>query len=90
MRERSANPRVTHRHHRGEYLQPQEVIQPRILELFASLTNERPANRLEFANWLVSDANPLVGRVTVDRAWRELFGRGIVHTAGNICRLKID
>ncbi len=83
MRERSANPRVTNRHHRGEYLQPMEVVQPRILDAFSSFTHERPANRLEFANWLVSDANPLVGRVTVDRAWRELFGRGIVHTAGD-------
>ncbi|MEO1617844.1 MAG: PSD1 and planctomycete cytochrome C domain-containing protein [Planctomycetota bacterium] len=89
MQERPAsNPRVTRRHHRGEYLQPREVVEPSILELFAEVgeTSEgkmRPRNRLEFAHWLVSDANPLVGRVTVNRAWRSFFGAGIVRTAGD-------
>lgn len=83
MKERSENPRVTHRHHRGEYLQPKELVEPAMLEAFAAFSQSQPRNRLEFANWLVSESNPLVGRVTVDRAWREFFGRGIVHTAGD-------
>jgi len=83
MRERSANPRPTHRHHRGEYLQAKEPVEPAIPVTFAPLTASQPTDRLEFAKWLVSDRNPMVGRVTVDRAWRELFGRGIVHTAGD-------
>jgi len=32
------------------------------------------------ARWLVDPANPLVGRVTVNRWWMEFFGRGIVNT----------
>lgn len=83
MKERRDNPRTTHRHHRGEYLQPKDTVEPGILTAFASFAETKPKNRLEFAQWLVSDDNPLVGRVTVDRAWREFFGRGIVHTAGD-------
>jgi hypothetical protein len=41
------------------------------------------ADRLTFARWLVSPANPLVGRVTVNRHWAVLFGRGIVPTVGD-------
>src|SRR5438309_4364000 len=38
---------------------------------------------MEFARCLVSPANPLVGRVTVNRHWAVLFGRGIVPTVGD-------
>ena len=75
--------RVTHRHHRGEYLQPKEVVQPAIPKVLGELPSDAPANRLTLARWLVSDENPLVARVVVNRAWREFFGSGIVRTAGD-------
>ena len=83
MQERQAdNPRPTHRHHRGEYLQPREEVKPALPSLFAP-ANPRVSDRLGLAKWLVSDSNPLVDRVTVNRAWAEFFGRGIVETLGD-------
>ncbi|MEO1528285.1 MAG: PSD1 and planctomycete cytochrome C domain-containing protein, partial [Planctomycetota bacterium] len=77
-----SNKRTTRRHHRGEYLQPKEVVSPNVPAVFAD-DSAPPKNRLQLAEWLVSDRNPLVGRVTVNRAWREFFGVGIVRTAGD-------
>ncbi len=84
MTERAAEDhRVTHRHHRGEYLQPTEAVSPAVPSMFPSLDDSRTADRLALARWLVSEKNPLVGRVTANRAWREFFGAGIVDTAGD-------
>jgi hypothetical protein len=82
MAERPANnPRPTYRHHRGEFLQPQERAEPGVLSALQPLPEGRPRNRLTFARWLVDPHNPLVGRVTVNRQWAAFFGRGIVRTA---------
>jgi len=75
--------RPTHRHHRGEYLNAEEVVAPAIPAALGELDPDVPADRLALARWLVSDSNPLVGRVTVNRAWRAFFGTGIVRTAGD-------
>lgn len=84
MQQRSPDDvRATFRHHRGEYLQPREQVESGIPAVLSG-PNDRPVrDRLELARWLVSDANPLVGRVAVNRAWREFFGVGIVDTAGD-------
>jgi hypothetical protein len=81
MSERPANnPRPTYRHHRGEFLQPQERVEPGVLSALHPLPEGQPRNRLTFARWLVGPKSPLVGRVTVNRQWAAFFGRGIVRT----------
>jgi hypothetical protein len=50
---------------------------------FPPLEDSLPADRLALARWLVSEKNPLVGRVAANRAWREFFAAGIVNTAGD-------
>ncbi|OYW24321.1 MAG: hypothetical protein B7Z55_02565 [Planctomycetales bacterium 12-60-4] len=74
------NPRPTHRHHRGEFLQPKEDVSPGVPSFLHPLEDAAEMNRLEFARWLVDSRNPLVGRVTVNRHWAAFFGRGLVRT----------
>ncbi len=74
------HPRVTHLYHRGEFLQPKEAVTPGVLSVLPSLPKGAPPNRLSFAKWLVAPNNPLTARVTVNRHWATLFGRGIVRT----------
>lgn len=76
----ASNPRPTHRHHRGEFLQPKEEVAPSVLSLAPGLPSDAPRNRLSLARWLASPENPLVGRVTMNRQWAAFFGRGIVRT----------
>ncbi|NBW85390.1 MAG: DUF1549 domain-containing protein [Planctomycetia bacterium] len=45
------------------------------------------SGRLELAERVVDPANPLTGRVIVNRIWHHLFGRGLVPTPDNFGRL---
>ncbi|MCA8976085.1 MAG: PSD1 domain-containing protein [Planctomycetes bacterium] len=74
--------RQTHRHHRGEYLQPEELVEPHLPEALRG--DAAPQNRLQFARWLVSRDNPLAARVVVNRHWAAFFGRGIVATVDDL------
>src|SRR5204863_8446916 len=53
MQERTIEPRVTHRHHRGEFLKSEEVVSPGLPEILPPLPQGAPPNRLTFAHWLV-------------------------------------
>ncbi len=72
--------RKTFLHHRGEWLSPEQEVQPGIPAFLPPLPTGQPANRLTFARWLVSRDNPLTARVQVNRQWAAFFGRGIVRT----------
>jgi mono/diheme cytochrome c family protein len=72
-------PRMSTVFDRGDYRKPGEKVEagtPGILH--AGL--DGPPTRLTLARWLVDKNNPLVARVTVNRWWAEIFGRGIVPT----------
>ncbi|MCA9075221.1 MAG: PSD1 domain-containing protein [Planctomycetaceae bacterium] len=75
--------RETFRHHRGEYLSPREPVEPGVPAVFKNRNGSQPQNRLEFAQWLVSDDHPLTSRVTVNRAWQAFFGIGLVESSGD-------
>jgi Protein of unknown function (DUF1553)/Protein of unknown function (DUF1549)/Planctomycete cytochrome C len=49
----------------------------------ATTINPAQSGRLELAQWLTSDSNPLTPRVFVNRVWAKLFGRGLVGTVDN-------
>lgn len=66
---------------KGDFTRPDEKVQPGTLSVLHPLQSQNPnPNRLDFANWLVSPDNPLTSRVIANRAWQQLFGRGIVET----------
>jgi len=64
---------------RGVYDALGEQVNPGVPEVFPAA--EQPADRLEFARWLVSSEHPLTARVAVNRYWQLLFGQGIVRSA---------
>ena len=66
---------------RGEYDQhgaPVSAGTPAALPPFPA---DQPRNRLGLARWLTDARHPLLARVTVNRFWQALFGRGLVKTA---------
>ncbi len=65
---------------RGAYDKPGEQVEAAIPAALGKLPADAPRNRLGLARWIVSDANPLTARVTVNRMWQELFGTGFVKT----------
>ena len=76
-----AEERKTHIHVRGDFMQKGDEVQPGILAaLHAFKPRGGKADRLDLARWIVDPANPLTARVTVNRIWQSLFGRGLVAT----------
>jgi hypothetical protein len=70
--------RKTRIYDRGNYLTPGDEVTAAVPAAFHRLPEKAPVNRLGFAQWLVSAENPLTARVTVNRFWSRLFGRGLV------------
>lgn len=68
---------------RGEYDKRRDKLAPATPAVFPPMPAELPRNRLGFAQWLMRPEHPLTARVTVNRFWQELFGTGIVRTAGD-------
>lgn len=69
--------------HRGEYDQRREEVSAGTPAILPPMDEGAPRNRLGLAQWLLRDDHPLTARVTVNRAWQELFGTGLVATAGD-------
>ena len=71
---------------RGDFLRKGETVMANVPSSLPGLSGEIPSvghtryTRLDLARWLVDPANPLTSRVTVNRIWSHMFGRGIVET----------
>jgi len=68
---------------RGDYDKRKDQVTPATPDSLRPMPADYPRNRLGLARWLVLPDNPLTARVTVNRFWQELFGSGIVRTAGD-------
>jgi hypothetical protein len=74
-------PPKTYIHVKGDWREHGPEVQPGTLAILPPLPDGSASARLRLARWLVSPDNPLTARVTVNRLWQELFGRGIVRTS---------
>lgn len=68
---------------RGEYDRPTDKVERATPAFLPPLPEGAPNDRLGFAQWVVSDSNPLTARVWVNREWERFFGTGLVKTSEN-------
>jgi len=68
---------------RGEYANEGERVTPATPAILPPMAPDAPKNRLGLARWLIDPANPLPGRVTMNRTWSYFFGAGIVETSSD-------
>ena len=73
--------RETHLLNRGHYENRGEVVRRTTPKVLPPFPVDAPKNRLGLAQWLTSDDHPLLARVTVNRYWQMIFGRGLVSTS---------
>ena len=75
----SGNKRMVRILPRGNWLDKTgEVVEPAIPEFMGKLDIEnRKANRLDLAKWVVSEDNPLPARAFTNRIWKIFFGYGL-------------
>ena len=71
---------------RGQIGTRGKEVQPGTPEELHALDPGLPRNRLGLAKWITSPDDPLTARVTVNRLWAEVFGRGIVASAEDFGR----
>jgi hypothetical protein len=69
---------------RGAYDAPGEPVSGDTPHFLPPFPAGAPRNRLGLAQWLLAPENPLMARVTVNRAWQLMFGRGLVETSDNL------
>ncbi|WP_182866710.1 PSD1 and planctomycete cytochrome C domain-containing protein [Stieleria mannarensis] len=76
---RSVTPRTIRVLPRGNWMDDSgDVVTPAIPAFLGELeTGDARATRLDLANWLCREDNPLTARTMVNRLWSLLFGRGI-------------
>ena len=69
---------------RGDYSQRGAAVSPDTPAALPPFPADQPRNRLGLARWLTDPRHPLLARVTVNRFWQALFGRGLVKTVDDL------
>ena len=92
MKSRGANTHVMHDKggeamahvlFRGEYDKRRDEVKPATPASLPAMPADLPKNRIGLAQWLLRPEHPLTARVQVNRLWQELFGTGLVRSAGD-------
>lgn len=68
---------------RGDYYARTERVGPSTPHFLPPPPAGAAPNRRTLADWLLSAEQPLLTRVAVNRMWQEVFGRGLVESAGD-------
>jgi hypothetical protein len=68
---------------RGEYDKRRDEVRADTPDILPPMSDDLPRDRLGLAKWLLAPEHPLTARVTVNRFWQEVFGTGLVRTAGD-------
>ncbi len=76
-----AKPRESFILTKGAYDKHGEKVPAGVPASLPPLAVKSGANRLHFAQWLMTPEHPLTARVTVNRFWQSFFGVGLVKTA---------
>jgi hypothetical protein len=71
-------PRQTHVLERGQYDKLGKPVSPAVPAFGSKKAQSEINNRLDLAQWLFSEDNPLTARVMVNRIWKQLFDKGLV------------
>ena len=80
-------------HLRGNHKNLGEIAPRQFLQVIAG-TGQEPfrngSGRVELANWITSDRNPLTARVMANRVWHHHFGSGIVPSTDDFGRMGVE
>ncbi|MFN9719550.1 MAG: DUF1553 domain-containing protein, partial [Planctomycetota bacterium] len=76
-----AQPKPAYVLFRGEYNQRRDEVGPGTPAALSPFPADAPKNRLGLAQWVTDPKHPLTARVTVNRVWQSIFGRGLVKTS---------
>lgn len=75
------SPRETKILERGDFLNPAKPVSEGAFSTLPPVQGrEDKLDRLDLANWLMSEENPLPSRVLANHLWTHLFGEGLVRT----------
>jgi len=91
MADENAAPPVTYVLFQGDLAKTREAVPPGFLSALdpnaarieKPVRRDSSGRRTALADWLVSNRNPLVARVLVNRIWQAHFGEGLVATAND-------